>query len=118
MKQLFLFSVLCFLSAISFGQTNVETQKRVAPTNDPKYIEFKNNHDALLTKQGGPGSASPYFGYEETLKTFFVGNIIPAETPKSDTYIYKAPYVKALNQWISKNKNLLKPEHKNSLITE
>lgn len=118
MKQLFLFSTLCFFSVISFGQTNVEAQKRAAATNDPKYIEFKKNHDALLTKQDGPGSASPYFGYEETLKSFFIGNTISAETPKSDTFIDKKEYVKALNEWISKNKNLLKPEHKNSLITE
>ena len=118
MKQLLLFSAMCFFSIISFGQTNVEVQKRAVPTNNPKFIEFKNNHDAILTKQGGPGFVSSYFGYEETLKSFFIGNTIPTETPKSETFIYKTPYIKALNEWIEKHKDLLKPEHKNSLITE
>ena len=118
MKKLFLISTICFLCQISFSQTNVEVQKRVVSVNDPKFVEFKNNHDAVLTKQGGPGSVSSYFGYEETLKSFFIGNTIPTEVPKSDTFIYKAPYVKALNEWISKHKDLLKPEHKNSLIKE
>lgn len=116
MKKLFLFSVLCFFSEISFGQTANDNQRRASLENDPKYLEFKKRHDDLT--KGATTTASAYFGYDETLKSFFVGNVIPAETPKSASFTSKTEYVKVLNEWISKNKNLLKPENKNSLITE
>lgn len=116
MKKLFLFSIICFFSEISFSQTAVDNQRRAEPVNDPKYLEFKKRHDDLT--KGVTTTASSYFGYDETLKSYFVGNTIPSETPKSDSYTSKSEYVKVLNEWISKNKNLLKPENKNSLITE
>lgn len=118
MKKLFFFSIICLFGKISFGQSTVSKEARTEAMNDPKFIEFKKNHDDVLTKQGGPGFISSYFGYEETLKSYFIGNVIPAETPKSETFVYKSAYVKVLNEWISKNKNLLKTEYKNSLISE
>ena len=118
MKKLFLFSIICFFSEITFGQTGVDNQKRAEPLNDPKYVEFKKHHDDLTKSQGQVSQTSSYFGYDETLKSYFIGNTIPSETPKSDSYTSKTEYIKVLNEWISKNKNLLKPENKNSLITE
>lgn len=116
MKKLILTPILCFFVQLSFGQAAVEAKAHTEPLNDPKYVEFKKRHDDLT--KGVATTTSFYFGYDETLKTFFVGNAIPSETPKSTAFTSKTEYVKALNEWISKNKNLLKPENKNSLITE
>lgn len=119
MKKLFIFSIGFLFSLISFGQNAVEKRSRPEPINDPKYLEFKKRHDDLTAKQNGQQiTESSYFGYDETLKGYFIGNTIPAETPKSEGFTSKTEYVKVLNDWISKNKNLLKPENKNSLITE
>jgi hypothetical protein len=57
-------------------------------------------------------------GYDETLRSYFIGNAIPAETPKASASFTKKQYVSLLNDWISKNPQYLKPEHKNSLISE
>lgn len=87
--------------------------------NDPKFIEFKKRHDDVTkTQQAQTGNVTSYFGYDETLKSYFIDNYIPAQTPTSVGYSSKTEYVKVLNDWLSKNKHLLKPEHKNSLITE
>ncbi|HWY11967.1 MAG TPA: hypothetical protein VN026_11610 [Bacteroidia bacterium] len=118
MKKLFFFSIICLFCQISFGQSAVSKEARTEAMNDPKFIEFKKNHDAITAKQGGIAFISSYYGYEETLKSYFVGNMIPVETPRSNGIVSKTEYVKILNEWISKNKNLLKPEHKNSLISE
>ena len=115
MKKLFLVLALCFFSTISFCQTSVENRRRVDPGNDPKLAEFKEHHDNVIAKSVQP---SLYLGYDETLKSFFKDNIIPAQTPKAEAPVSKAEYVKIVNEWISKNKHLLKPEHKNSLIVE
>jgi hypothetical protein len=61
---------------------------------------------------------SAYFGYDEKLKAIFIDGIIPSQTPKSDSFTSKKDYLVVLNDWISKNKHLLKPENQNSLITE
>ncbi len=113
MKKLFLFSSFCFFSSISFSQTGVETQKKAESVNDPKLAEFKKQHDERIAQSIQP---SVYFGYDETLKSFFINNIIPGETPKADGTVTKDEYVKVLNEWLSKNMSLLKPEHKNSII--
>ena len=112
MKKLFLISAICFLGQISFGQTNVEVQKKAEPSNDQKLAEFKARHDELTAKN----RPLLYFGYDETLKTFFSNDAIPQGVPKADGTISKEEYVKMLNKWISENKSLLKPEHTNSLI--
>ena len=117
MKKLFIFSVISFICEISFSQTSVDNQRRADAMKDPKFIEFKKNHDDLLAKAGHQTTSS-YYGYEEILKSYFIGDVIPNETPKADVAISKSEYVKTVNDWISKNKNLLKPENKNSLITE
>ena len=118
MKKLFLLSIICLFCNIALAQTGTSNESRTAAMNDPKFIEFKQRHDALTPKSDQTAQTSSYFGYDETLKSFFVGNVIPAETPKSEGAVSKTEYVKTLNQWISNNKNLLKPENKNSLITE
>ncbi len=83
---------------------------------DPKFIEFKNRHDAMV--KNGTTVYSAYFGYDEKLKTIFIDAIIPSQTPKSDSFTSKKDYLVVLNDWISKNKHLLKPENQNSLISE
>ncbi len=116
MKKLFLISAICFLGQISFGQTNVEVQKKAEPSNDQKLAEFKARHDDVTAKNVQSLQSVTYFGYDETLKSFLNNGVIPNETPKADGTLTKEQYVKVLNEWISKNRNLLKPEHKNSLI--
>lgn len=118
MKKLFIFSIICFFYQISFSQTDIDNQRKASAMNDPKFIQFKKNHDDIQAKAGHQPISSSYFGYDETLRSYFTGNVIPAETPKSDGITSKSEYTKILNEWISKNKNLLKPENKNSLITE
>ncbi|MBP7808339.1 MAG: hypothetical protein KA163_03505 [Bacteroidia bacterium] len=119
MKKLFLFSIMCLFTQLSFGQAAVEKNVKPEPLNDPKYLEFKKRHDDMTkNNQAQLSQTSSYFGYDETLKSYFIGNVIPAETPKSTGFTSKSEYVKTLNEWISKNKNVLKPENKNSLITE
>jgi hypothetical protein len=86
--------------------------------NDPRVIELKKRHDQMAEQKGLPKSASYYMGYEEILRSYFNGNSISAEVPKANDSFTKKQYVALLNDWISKNKQYLKPEHKNSLITE
>lgn len=116
MKKIFLISALCFLGQISFGQTNVEVQKKAEPSNDPKLEAFKKQHEDVAAKNAESIQAATYSGHNETLKSFFSNGIIPNETPKFDGTLSKEQYIKVLNDWISKNKHLLKPEHKNSFI--
>ena len=119
MKKLFLFSILSFFVQLSFGQNGVEKTAKPEPLNDPKYVEFKKRHDDITkNNQSQLSQTSSYFGYDEKLKSFFQDSYIPSQTPKSEGFSSKAEYVKALNDWTSKNKHLLKPEHQNSLITE
>jgi len=116
MKKLFFFSFTCLLANFSFSQTSVEDQRRAQAMQDPKFIEFKNRHDANLKSKGVVYSA--YYGCEEKLKAIFLDGSIPSQTPKSDSFTSKKDYLVVLNDWISKNKHLLKPENQNSLISE
>lgn len=115
MKKLFVLCFLCFNAGFVFSQTNSE--RRAQAMEDPKFKEFKKRHEDLV-KQSQGVQPSEYFGYDETLKSYFTGNIIPKETPKATGTQTKKEYVELLNKWISNNKQHLKPEHKNSLITE
>ena len=117
MKKLFLFSIACCFIQISFGQ-NTQAQSKADLSNDPKFQEFKKRHDDVTNSRQGLSQTSSYYGYDETLRSYFIDNIIPTQAPKSVGYSTKSEYLKVLNDWISKNKHLLKPEHKNSLITE
>ena len=85
---------------------------------DPKFIEFKAKHDAATKSSGVATSNSMYFGYDEKLKSIFSDGTINSQTPKSEGFASKKEYVAVLNDWLSKNKHLLKSEHKNSLISE
>jgi hypothetical protein len=117
MKKLFLFSIACCFTQISFGQdANAKAKTDIA--DDPKFQEFKKRHDDVTNQRQGLSQTSSYYGYDETLKSYFIDNIIPTQAPKSVNYSTKTEYIKVLNDWISKNKHLLKPEHKNSLISE
>ena len=116
MKKLLLVPVICFLSQILFGQTNVEVQKRTDPTTDPKLAQFKKQHNDVTSKNTQSIESVEYFGYAETLKSYFSNGVIPKETPKSDGSLTKDQYLKVLNDWISKNQYLVLPERKNSLI--
>ncbi len=115
MKKIFLLSAAFFCSGIMLGQTGVQTQAKV-DVNNSKVEAFKKQHDDVTAKSAQSIQASTYFGYDETLKSFLNNGVIPNEVPKSDGTLTKEQYVKVLNEWISKNKNLLKPEHKQSLI--
>jgi hypothetical protein len=115
MKKLLLIPVICFLSQISFGQTNITAHKKTNSATDPKLAEFKSRHDAVTEKNSQSIEAAEYFGYAETLKSYF-SNGISKETPKSDGSLTKDQYLKVLNDWISKNQYLVKTEYKNSLI--
>lgn len=118
MKKLFFFSFTCLLANFSFAQSSVDNKSRTEAMQDPKFIEFKNRHDALVKNNQGSTAYSAYFGYDEKLKTVFIDGIIPSATPKSDSFTSKKDYLVVLNDWISKNKHLLKPENQNSLISE
>jgi hypothetical protein len=123
MKKVFTFLVLFLLFQDLSAQTSAH---RTQPLNDPGFVEFKKKHDALAGTSSAPSAekqnsgiqVSEYFGYDQTLKSYFSGDVIPGETPKAISFSSKAEYVKVLNNWILSNKQYLKPEHKNSLITE
>ena len=115
MKKLLLISSLCVVSQISFGQTNAVVKDRTG-SNDPKYLEMKKQHDAVTAKSAVSIEAATYAGYNEQLKTLFKDGIISSATPKFDGVISKSDYLKILNDWISKNQHLIKPEQQNTLI--
>lgn len=114
MKKLFLLSVFC-LSA-EFGFSQIQTSGIVTPENDPNLKEFKRRNDEL--RKSSVSSTEAYFGYDEKLKAILVGSVIPAAVPTAKAGSTKSEYVKILNEWISKNPQSLKPENKNSIITE
>jgi hypothetical protein len=116
MKKLLLVPVICFLSQISFGQTNVTAHKKTNSASDPQLAEFKSRHDVVTAKNAQSIESAEYFGYAETLKSYFNNGVIPKETPKSDGTLIKEQYLKVLNDWISKNQYMVKSEYKNSLI--
>lgn len=117
MKKLLFFSIACCFAQIAFAQ-DASAQNKPDMSNDPKFQEFKKRHDDVTMQRQGLSQPSSYFGYDATLKNYFLNDIIPTQAPKSAGYVVKSEYLKVLNDWISKNKHLLKPEHKNSLITE
>lgn len=117
MKKLFFFSIACFFTQISFAQ-DVKAQTKPDLSNDPKFQEFKKNHDDVSMKRQGLSQPSSYFGFDDKLKAIFSDGIISSQTPKASGYTSKKEYLTVLNDWISKNKHLLKPENKNSLISE
>lgn len=114
MKKLFLLSVFC-LSA-EFGFSQIQTSGVITPENDPNLKEFKRRNDELRKKS--VSSTEVYLGYDEKLKAILIGSVIPSAVPVAKIGTAKSEYVKILNEWISKNPQLLKPENKNSLITE
>lgn len=118
MKKLLLLGSLFFFYQTTFSQVEVQSQIESDALNDPKVIELKKKHDEIAVQQGRPKSTSYYMGYDDVLRSYFIGNNIPAETPKSSASFTKKQYVALLNEWISKNPHYLKPEHKNALITE
>lgn len=105
------FFLLAFLLAgqIMFSQS---VQVRTNPWEDPGYQAFERSSKATHRTE----SRTEYFSFEETLKSFFIDGVIPKETPRATLLISREEYIKLLNDWITKNKNYLKPEHKNSLI--
>jgi len=118
MKRLFFIGSLLTCFNLSFSQASVTVADEQAK-NDPKLIELKKNREkAAEDFRKHNSQPSSYYGYDEALKSYFIGNSIPASAPKSDGYASKQEYVKILNQWISSNKNYLKPEHQNIVITE
>jgi len=118
MKKLFLLAILSLFGKAGYSQTSLENTQRTDPSSDPKFLEFKKRHDDVTNKKQGLSQTSSYYGYDEKLKSFFLDNIIPTQTPTSVGFSTKSEYLKVLNDWLSKNQHLLKPEHKKSLITE
>ena len=118
MKKLFFLVSVTFSFCSAFSQVSTQTQVEADLLNDPKVMALKKKHDEVAVQQGRPKSTSFYMGYEDVLRSYFVGNAIPAETPKADATFTKKQYVILLNDWIAKNPHFLKPEHKNSLISE
>lgn len=115
MKKLFLLIAICFYGSQMIAQSAI-IQNDIDPSQDPKYIEMKKRR-AEMAENFVKSGQSLYYGYDETLKTFFIGNIIHSETPRSASYS-KKDYIKVLNQWLSENKQYLKPENQNSIISE
>ena len=118
MKRLFFLALTCLVSELSFSQSAAQVQSEADVMNDPKVIELKKRHDQIAEQSGRPKSTSFYMGYDDILRSYFIGNSIPAELPKANDSFTKKQYVALLNDWISKNPQYLRPEHKNSLITE
>jgi hypothetical protein len=116
MKRVLFLFVLFVTGELAFGQ-EVLDQRRAETMKDPKFLEFKKRHEDLV-KQQPAENKSEYYNYDETLRSLFVDNQIPATTPKSIAAKSREEYVKQLNSWISSNKQYLKPEHKNAFIKE
>ncbi len=119
MKKLFLLSILCFV--FEFGFSQVQNSSAVIPNgdldlNDPKLVEFKRRNNEL--RKNSVVSTEAYLGFDEKLKTILIGSVIPAVVPTAKSGTNKSEYVKVLNEWIAKNPQFVKPENKNSLITE
>ncbi|MBK7667432.1 MAG: hypothetical protein IPJ32_08905 [Sphingobacteriaceae bacterium] len=117
MKKLFFFSIAYCFVQIAFGQ-DVQVHSKADVSNDPKFIEFKKRHDDITMQRQGLSQPSSYYGYDDKLKAIFIEGVISSQTPKSESFTSKKEYLAVLNDWLSKNKHLLKPENKNSLITE
>lgn len=116
-KLLFVVSII-FSFNVANAQVSTQTHIEAGALNDPKVIALKKKHDEVAVQQGRPKSTSYYMGYDDVLRSYFIGNSIPAETPKSNASFTKKQYVDLLNDWITKNPQFLKPEHKNALIAE
>jgi hypothetical protein len=117
MKRLFFLFIACF--AFNFGFSQTEVRKKPDPNTDPGLAEFIKRHDDNQAKlKAQDASQGLYYGFEATLKSYMESNIIPASLPQATGYTNKAEYVKAVNVWLSENKQYLKTEYKNSLITE
>ena len=118
MKKLFIFSIICLFTQFTFSQTAYDNQRKAELVNDPKYLEFKKRHDDVTMQRQDFSQPSLYFGYDEKLKAIFTDGIISSQAPNAQGFTSKKEYLAVLNDWISKNKHLLKPENKNSLIIE
>ena len=118
MKRLFFIGSFLFSMNVVVGQTEALIQSEASVLNDPKFIELKKRHDQVAEQSGRPKSGSYYMGYDDVLRSYLIGDAIPAEVPKSNDAFTKKQYVALLNDWLSKNRQYLKAEHKNSTIAE
>ncbi len=112
MKKTGIFVCLSILaSSLSFGQAGK------AKTNQAKRTLY-NTDQQQITESTKPAVESPYFGYDHKIIEISIGNSIPAGFPTKEGYPTKEQYLSVINKWIKDNPAFIKPEHKETVITD
>lgn len=110
MKKLVFFAFVYFLTLnLSFGQT-----KQTKPSRKTVLVEDQAAAPVVSAK---PSSESLYFGYDQKIKDISLTNDIPLGFPTKEGYLKKEDYLKAINKWLSENQAFVKPQFKNTVIT-
>lgn len=110
MKKLVFFAFVYFLTLnLSFGQSN-----QIKPARKTILIEEQTATPVVSSK---PANESLYFGYDQKIKDMSLTNEIPVGFPTKEGYIKKDDYLKAINKWLTDNQSFVKPQFKNTVIT-
>ena len=96
------------LSYGQVGQTKTIQAKRTLYNTDQQQI----------SESSKPAIESPYFGYDQKIIEISIGNSIPAGFPTKESYPTKEQYRTVINKWIKDNPAFIKPEHKETVITD
>ncbi|MDO9001679.1 MAG: hypothetical protein Q7W45_18060 [Bacteroidota bacterium] len=115
MKLIYLLIILFVYSGRIFSQNDNQNSRPKDIKDNPQYLkavqmEQNHNNPNILV--------SEYFGYESKITPLFVNDLIPSSFPKSIGYTDKEKYRETINIWLKENQSLVKPDKKNSLISE
>lgn len=110
MKKLVFFAFFYLLTInFSLSQTN-----QTKPARKTILVEDQASSPVVSAK---PATESLYFGYDQKIKDISLNNDIPLGFPTKQGYAKKDDYLKAINKWISENQTFVKPQFKNTVIT-
>ncbi|MDZ4664583.1 MAG: hypothetical protein SGJ15_06880 [Bacteroidota bacterium] len=112
MKKTAIIAFLYLLTlGLSFGQEN--KTKTISPKRK-LYVEDQ----AQVNVSSKPAFESAYFGYDHKIAAISLNNAIPAGFPTKEGYPTKEQYRTVINKWLKDNPAFIKPEHKETVITD
>lgn len=101
--------------SLSFGQNS--QVKTVESKKSNKELNMSGSSLGLQTS-ALPAIDSPYFGYDNKIKSISVSDAIPVGFPTKEGFASKENYRIAINKWIKENPSFIKPQLINTEITD
>lgn len=118
MKKLSFLFILFVCGNVVLSQTTARPIVDVKDQPSTKILLERENR----SNQGVASSAhviiSEYYGMDDKIKALMVNDQIPADFPKGSVSKSKEEYLTVANAWLSKNKDVLKPQSQNEKLND